>query len=359
MHLFLRVLTLCAVLLPSPARATVLWAAAGEDIDVTTDTDTVTAVTTAGCLNAGYTRQAVGPTQQNAGNHFIKPTVAWTAAATTFWTRFYWSHSCASTLTIWSGATDYDWVRWYDASGVLRLSLRLNDSEQVLLYKHDATPTATLLATSSNSITSQSFLDVYIDYQASGTFAVYNGGTLIHSYSGDVTTNSVTALKEVRFGQALHSAAGATARYNEMIVSTTDSRGMRVVSLPPQADGNAMQWTGAYSDIDETTLSDADFITTDADSQKAQVTIGALPAGTWSVPAIVQVARMNRGATGPQQIQWTARVSGTDYNSGSVGLNLALTTQGFIRATNPATSAAWTAAELGTAGLNFGLESKN
>ena len=132
------------------------------------------------------------------------------------------------------------------------------------------------------------------------------------------------------------------------------------MTLAPTANGTNMAWTGAYTNVNPTTINDASFIYTGSNSQVAEFTTGALPSGTaWTVVALSQTARLLVGATGPSTASFILRpaTGSTDYPlcAGTAPIT-SFANYSCITALNPASSAAWAPADLGT-GFNMGLES--
>ncbi len=92
--------------------------------------------------------------------------------------------------------------------------------------------------------------------------------------------------------------------------------------------------------------------------QEYQVT-PALPAGTYSVAAVVHKVRATRGATGPSKYDVAVRTGGADFFSSDISPDGAWGTSQTIWAVNPNTGLAWSTAELVNASTayNFGIKS--
>lgn len=334
---------------PLTARAGVLFAG-GEESDFIFDGTTPDVVTTSGYFDTNFARLALGP----ADNVYMK-TQPFTPT-TTFWTHFR-HHGEAG------GDTGVDWIAFFDGNGTRRLYIEIDDggyATKVHLYKIDAAATATLLATSTKEITVYRLrtFDVFIDYSATGTFSLYQDGQLIVEYSGDVTTDGQTTLAQIGFTKA-DTYSIYESLYSEVIVTTEETRNARLATIEPTGNGATMDWTGAATDIDETGLNHSDAISSATTGQIAQFTIPALPAGNFSVMAVVQNAWVRRAATGPQNVQFLVRTGATDYTSADVTLDTAYGFHSYIWDTNPGTASDWTTSELGAAGFNLGFKSTN
>ncbi|SFB02581.1 hypothetical protein SAMN04515620_11331 [Collimonas sp. OK607] len=264
-------------------------------------------------------------------------------------------------------------MAFQDSAGVRRLALvpQLNSYSTLgslhwQLVKLNAAGTQTILATSSSGITGNvlSKFDVFINYAVAGQVQVYSGGTKIIDYSGDVTTDSATALASVVLGEPLaedsgNSIYGITSTYwSEVIAATTDTRAMSLATLPPAAAGNAFAWTGAATDISEITLDDTTQIISLTAGQIAETTVTSTSlAGTPGIVALVLNARAQKGGTGPQNVDLMVRTGGTDYASADIALPVSLSRISNVWSTNPATGSAWTASDLTAAGFNVGIKS--
>lgn len=112
---------------------------------------------------------------------------------------------------------------------------------------------------------------------------------------------------------------------------------------------------GAYTDIDELAYSDADFAYADTNGQIFLVAGTSVATMTNKVVrAVVVTSRAKCGAGGPQNMQHVVRVSGADYVSSTIGLDVGYDSYCSVWATNPATGVAWTVADL--ASPQFGVK---
>lgn len=253
-------------------------------------------------------------------------------------------------LSFFSGAARRLWVTFDTGSNLFWK-----------LYKRDAAGTDTVLATSSTAVATSSLnkIDVFVNYAVAGSFQLYVGGILVLSYSGDVTTNSATTLDNFALGHMGANNNQHDMYWSEVAVADVDTRGIDgIVTLVPTGAGNSSGWTGAYTDVDETTLS-ADAMTSATANQLSQFTVtqqGAL-SGTVSIGAVCVSARTHKGSTGPQNLQLNVRTGGADFQSSTVALGGDFKAAQGIFTTNPNTGAAWAASEITAVGFNIGLKS--
>lgn len=249
----------------------------------------------------------------------------------------------------------------FSIGGVRRLRLRTTGSapSTIVLETNNGT-TSTTLATSSATITHSTLyrLDVIVDYQTSGRVRVFVDGTSIIDYSGDVTTSGTTTLDAVWLGM-FYTVSSTSGRFSEVIVCTQDSRTLSLKTMVPDAAGTTSSWTGAYTDIDETTASDVDVMTSATANQVTSVNTTGMPSG-WSnltVTAVKCTASAARGSTGPSKLALGVRTNSSDSFPTAVTLDT-----GFSTATttyyelNPVTGIAWTTAEVDALQLAFRSE---
>jgi hypothetical protein len=352
----LPILLICSLLAAqiSSAFATILFAG-GEDLDVSLIGGT-TVSTGATTFRSGYARSSLG-----VSNAAITDPPGIRIVTTVFANQAtIWVH--AENFSNGGGTTSgFQPIGIYGSDGVRRLLLRgTGTANQVKISTRNTAGTITDLVTctlSAYPTTSLTKVDWFINYAVAGRATLYAAGVQICDYSGDITTNSVTAVNQVDFAN-FGSTVGTF--WSEIIVATTDTRDMNLATCAPQANGTNQTWTGTASNVNPTTINDASAITTATSNAIAEFTCPSLPAGTFTVPAVVQSARVQIGSTGPQNYRFIARPGSgsTDYDSGAdiVGSTSFANSGPLIWATNPA-GGAWSTGDLG-AGTNFGLKSR-
>lgn len=258
-------------------------------------------------------------------------------------------------------------VALLDAAGVRRLALVLpagaytaNFTKYWRLVKIDAAGAMTTLATAGNTLSTDTLqkIDLYVNYAVDGQVQVYLDGTKIIDYSGDVTTDSATTLASAVFGQDYAVGSTVADYWSEIMVSTTDTRSLSLVTLPPAAAGSTFNWTGTTSDVNEVALDDATLITSATAGQIAQTTVTTTGlAGTTGIVALVVNARAQKGATGPQNAELMVRTGAVDYVSADIALPASLGLISKAWDANPATGSAWSVSDLTAAGFNIGIKS--
>jgi hypothetical protein len=242
-----------------------------------------------------------------------------------------------------------------------RVVLRMNSATGFIdVCKRTAAGVYTVLASTGvkPSIGLQK-IDLHVSYIASGTIDFYMGNTLLGSYSGDFRTDSATSLSGFVLGNGTTNGAQFSA-WSEAIVSSSDTRGLSLVTMAPAANGNTFAWSNSYASVDETTLDDADLCTSSVTGDLAQTTITALSglsSGTPAIRAVCVSARAQKGGSGPQNAYLNVRTGGNDYDSSSVALPAAFGRVAAVFETNPATSGSWAYTDLTAAGFNIGIKS--
>lgn len=265
----------------------ILWCG-GEDIDFPNGNATVP-TTTATYFNSGYARLALAMT--NTADKQGARSKAFAGGAITngwFHATIYRRNTGYTSLPICglgkAGTTHGIWV---GSTGT---------ADKLGLFKYDGTNFTQLAAESGSSMNpgAKHTIDIeVIDFGADATINVYldGGSSPLITYTGDVTTGSMSDLDCA----ILHGASNSNDSWiSEVVVADSDTRTFKLVTLAPNAAGDTNEWTGAYTDIDETTLSDADLVYTDAAAQTFQCNLTATPAGSFTVDAIKIAARATK-----------------------------------------------------------------
>ncbi|MEJ0015728.1 MAG: hypothetical protein WDN25_04030 [Acetobacteraceae bacterium] len=258
-------------------------------------------------------------------------------------------------------------IRFTDAAGVVRLRLisspnnASSSASQFILQKVNAAGTATTLATSFTGFTKNYLakLSFMIDYQVSGSFVWYIDGVPVLSCTGDLTTDSVTALAGFDLGQPCCNQnteiVGGHGDWSEAIVADTDPRSLALYTVPPSGAGATSDWDGASdgSTVNEITMNQSSGISTAVADEVALFS----QAGTLVSPFIVDVAVSASAMTSPgnpQNLAMALRRSGTTYFGGDQPVDTAFGNIQTGWAIDPSTAAPWTS----LSGLQIGVKSR-
>jgi hypothetical protein len=306
---------------------------------------------------SGYARHSLSNVNAGVNTNFLRAVFA---ATTSFWVSA--RVQCATNQAPSGNA----WIMTLnDSNNIRRLRLRNTTGSPVgpyALEKVDASGAATQLG--SNSIAGLSStpsvpdkIDIFVNYAVAGSAAVYFNGVQVISFTGDVTTNSVTSLAQLDLGTWGTGNSSITTNWSEVIVSTTDTRNMSLVTQAPSANGNTVAFSsGAPSHVNATLAQDGnpDYSATAGQLQEYQVG-QAIPSGTFSVVSVVQHVRATIGSTGPQHIDFATRVGTTDYFSTDQTVSTAWGLVSYNWDNNPATSAPWSTADLAASSTAFNM----
>lgn len=184
-------------------------------------------------------------------------------------------------------------------------------------------------------------------HSSTGKFDVYRNGSQILTYTGDTTLSSAVSGFTGFTVYAWDNATTYLQAFSEFIVADEDTRGMRLKRMTVDAAGGNTAWTGAYTDIDDTSVNDADGISSATTSQEVSFGTDCSASGTGTWKALVVSARAGKGTSGPSTLDMGVKTTG---NAAQYPANKALTgglkPVQAVLATNPYTSAAWTNSDL-------------
>lgn len=252
----------------------------------------------------------------------------------------------------------------YSNDGVIRLRIRFNGSGTVptgnfVVEKVNAAGTATALGSASigsyaNGWGGLDKLDIFVNYAVSGQFTVYLNGAQTFTYSGDVTTDSITSLSDIGLGNAAGSPSNGSstiAYYSEVICSTNDTRQMSLHVATPSANGNTHNFdagTAANAASLSYSTGDSNPQTSGTAGQIDQYQISpSIPSNPYTIQSVVIKARAVAGAAGPQHMDTSLHIGGIDYSSTDIAVsNSGFDTYQTIYDTNPNTGVAWTTSDI-------------
>lgn len=275
------------------------------------------------------------------------------------WVRFHvWGLQMGQTS---SGLNTGQFWRAYEVEAGTRLfSIDLDGSTDTAFEMWDGAA-FTEFGTASTPMLSSALYKVDIRLKldnVSGEFQFYVNDVLMITYTGDTIRTAATTISCVELDGG-YIGAEANQIFSGVIVSTTDTRNMVFHQGQMTAAGATSDWTGAYTDVTKLTVDDTTFISSGtADQVETYVAENVNAAlSAYSVEAVVLATRTRRGTTGPQNLQAVVRQSGVDHVTADLtGIDGAYGAIRAIMTANPATSGAWTIAEIDAA--EFGVKSK-
>lgn len=175
---------------------------------------------------------------------------------------------------------------------------------------------------------------------ASGVANVYVEGSEIINYSGDLSWLDAPDCVGIKGGANY----GQT---SEWIVSDTDTRILLVATGYVSGAGDSNAWDGTYADVDEITLSDADVLSTNGTGNDVLLALANLPAGSYSVKAVREVARVAKSASGTAtQISLGIKSGGTVDVDSAHSLDTAFASIDRFMTINPVTGVKFTQSEI-------------
>lgn len=337
-----------------------IYFAGGEDSDFYSTASSIVS-TTAGSYRSTYARcslvvAATSNVATVSDAIYIQNPTAFSSNA--FWLSFqsYYASSIAA------NTTSFSLIRLLDSSQIIRIAMQGTGTPHLYsIYKINAAGTKTQLGsnfTATIDLNSLHKVDLNVNYNTSGSLNVYVDGVNVFTYSGDVTTDSVTSLGYIRLSCSASVSIGGPRQFSEIIVSDTDTRTMTLQTLQPVANGNTHTFdTGipAAANVNEVTLNDATLDGSSVASQVDQYTVPSLAAGSWSIVGIGVSARMRKGLTsGPTKMDLGVRAGSTpaDYWSSDEVLTTNWNNYQNWWLTDPSTSAGWAVLP-----VNIGLKS--
>ena len=352
----------------------------GEDLDFTFvgnslaySSNFVFVDTTAGRFRAGYARYGINFNTNGVGNGAPFNTNYMRAILPTPTTQFWFTGRVYAITGPSSGAAG---LRIRDVNGLERLRIANTSTGTGGPYSVNTVNTVgtavslgNTLGGFSSSPTVADKLDVFINYVATATvnLVIYINGTLVFTYTGDITTNGITALSMIDMGAFTYVTGfgGGTplAVWSEVIVSTVDTRALNLITQAASANGNTHNWdSGTASNIanNDMTVGDAtpNYSLTAGQIQEYTVTPG-LPAGNFSIVSVAHKFRGVTGVVGPSKVDDMIRVGGTDYASSDITMAPGYLTYVNFWNLNPNTGVAWSTADIvaSSTAYNYGLKS--
>lgn len=362
-------------LAPLSASAAILWAG-GEDISVNTIGTLFN--TTNGASGGYYTAFSRVALQVQNGTSTADPPTNRIQTPTFTASSSLWIHAVFQAGSSVTTTNNAQGLLIRSPDGVGRVYLRQTGTSGTLkLSIANAARSFTDLVTLTGTFAANTLytLDMQVPYTCGGgdVTNIYLNSVLAGTYTGSLCTDSATTLNQVEFMQLNNAASGAgncensnsaPSCWSQMIVASEDTRSMSLATLTLQGAGATQAWTpNTLANVNKPVINDASFVSTSSNNQISEWTAPtSAPTGTWGVKSLILNARLLISTTGPQNAEFIAHVSGSDYTS--LCTNPTLTT-GFANYycqinNSPATSMVWGISEIYNSGgnqLNYGVES--
>lgn len=189
---------------------------------------------------------------------------------------------------------------------------------------------------------------------ASGRIRLYIGNSQVGD-SGTINLTSATNVDEIRFASNASNALDEW-RISEVIWGDEPTIGCRFCFAPPTGNGTYTAGSGAFGDVDENGLDDADLSTLASSGDAETYTHGAMTLPTGTIKAVMINSRVRNSGAAPANVKARIRIGGTDYDAASnySGIGLGFTPYRYRLGTNPA-GGSWTATTAGQTSNEFGM----
>jgi len=304
----------------------------------------VTVVTTAAHFRSGYARCSI---YQITNGAISKSSLFPGGAVSSAWL------SCRSFAINPTTAGGRLAIGFGDSAGNSGLFLGIDTATgaKLTLSKYNGA-TTTQLATESG--TSLSAVLQRMDMQVVGplnavTVNVYLDGVLLITYTGDISA-IMTDFDSVYIAR---SSGGQLFEFSEIMVADDDTRSrLGLLTFALTGDGTTTDWTGAYSTINGTTISDASPNYTNTNDLDQEFDVTNQPTGTFAVEAIKLEVRAAKAAGTPTQIALGYNEGGTVTVEGDIALTTSYATYEQLDLVNPRTAAAWDASIINALQIN-------
>ena len=322
---------------------TVLFAGGECEAFVVSNAANVSEVTTGGTYDSTYSRCSI---ELRGGSEWMESAVF--AAQTTIWAHI--EHYSGNT----TGQSGLTVATLYNSSGTAVFRLQYTSTGVVQPQYWNGSAWTNIGTTISVSVSTRYIYDLKVVCGASGSFELYVGGTL--QSSGSASMTSVNDIAKVRCHSGTTSASNRHC-FSQIIVATTSTVGWKYYLKPPTGNGANTAFTNDYTAVDETTLSDADYITSGVANDVETFTGAALSLGSFIVKAVVVSMRAKNDGVAPVNVQAALRRGSTNYFSSNLSINSGFGPALGIFETDPSTGVAWTASDAGSSATEFGAKS--
>lgn len=317
----------------------ILWCG-GEDIDFPNGTAIVPG-TGSGQFRTGYSRCTVAMTSIGTAKSTVFPG----GAVTSCWLSLRGYIPALSTLSV-----RYAGLGFGGTNKGLFIGTDATTNTKMTLAKYDGT-THTVLATETGNSLASLTLKRYdiqlISYGASATVNVYVDGALILTFSGNTAVSGVTALDSVFLSNQQGASSFMTS--SEIIVADEDPRAWPgLLTMVPTGLGTTDNWSNtAASNVNPTTINDANAAFTNSTAQDEQYNVTDPPSGVYAIKAVRLAARaMSTSGATAANLKLGVKNGATIATAPQHAMTTAFATYEDIFATDPTTGLAWALADM-------------
>ncbi len=323
--------------------------AAAEAEAFTASSANVIESTTVGQFDASYARCGIRLGLSGVGENILTPVFT---SLTTAWVHWEWRYNTTSGM---SGLT---MQTLYNSSGTAVFRLQFTATSVLQMQYWNGSAWTNIGSTTTLTASVLYTFDLNVVCGASGAAQFFIGG--VSTLSGSASMTSVTNIAQLQFTRVTTSGTGAEQSWvSQIIVDDVSTVGCKYFSKPPTGNsGTNTAFTGAFGDVDETVLSQADFIESTSANDVETFTGAAITLGSGTVRAVTVTGQAKVAATGPQNMQFALRRSSTNYFGSNVtGLAAGYKPFCGVFTTDPSTTNPWVAADAAAAATEFGVKS--
>lgn len=266
---------------------------------------TPTETATAGRFDATYCTQAIAPGTSGLvrSPQFINPTTGAALSLTDAWVH-------ASLFTGNQSGT-YSAIELVNTAGtpVVRLAFAGAGILRIDYWSGAAWVAGASTFTAGTNLLKD--IDMHIVCGLTGSIDLYVNNSLVLSTSG---LNA--AVTNLAFVNLTTSATSGPNNFSQILVSDTNTIGVKVGSLTPNANGANTAWANDYLNLVKTGFNDATLVssTTLNDKESYATTDVTLPTAQYFVSSVWMAVRGRLNSAAPQNVKPLARIGGTDYS---------------------------------------------
>lgn len=309
-------------------------------------------VTTATHFNSAYARCACRTGNQNITQYIETPVFA---TATTCWV--HWDSYCGAATS--NAAT---LASFFNSSGTEVFRLFASSSAVIQAQYWNGSAWTNVGSTFNLSSYAGSLITYDLKFigGASGSFELWGGpylGAQTLILSGSATMTAAANFARGRFW--CHNINNTLEQFvSQVIIADEDTRGMKLHSKPPTGNsGTNIAFTGAFGDVDETVLSQTDYINSAVANDVETFTGAAITLTGRTVKAVAVSMQAKQDGSAPTQVQAALRIGSTNYFSTNLSPTTTYAPLIAIWAQDPSTAAAWGTTNAGAATTEFGAKS--
>lgn len=223
--------------------------------------------------------------------------------------------------------------------------------------------TGTVLATSSQAMVigqTHHWEFKVVLHATTGIAEVRRDGVVVATFTGNTINSGAGTMDAVSIGDISNANAGFDAYFDDYWIDDAAYNGdLRVGVILPTGAGNTTGLTPSsgsnYAVVNEALQNgDTGYVSSSTVSAKDTYAYADLPANAATVKAVMAAPIARKEDAGARYVCAVARSGGADYDGSALSLGTTYEAQAQIWNTNPATSAAWTVAEVNAA--EFGVK---